>query len=294
MYRPATLDAMAGLALAYQALGRSEAADATANDLLAFAGETGDIDALTLAHSARARLALAQGDLDAAARWARSVEVDAVTPALLFWLDNPVITRARILVAAGSEEEVRQASELLATLCTATEALHNDCQRIEILVLQSVALDRLGQAGRALAVLKQVVGMAERGGWIQPFVEAGPAMADLLQRLTERIGRGTHADRLIAALSGAGSRACEAPASAAARSDTALLAESLTARELDILECLTQRLRNKEIARQLSISEETVKFHLKNLYQKLGVGSRRQAAVRAEELRPFRRSAPSQ
>ena len=119
-------------------------------------------------------------------------------------------------------------------------------------------------------------------------------MADLLQRLVERTSRGSHVNRLIAALSGADSRTSETVASAAAGSDTALLAESLTARESDILECLTQRLRNKEIARQLSISEETVKFHLKNLYQKLGVGSRRQAAVQAEELRAFLKSTLSQ
>jgi LuxR family maltose regulon positive regulatory protein len=55
-------------------------------------------------------------------------------------------------------------------------------------------------------------------------------------------------------------------------------------RELDILECLTKRLRNKEIARQRSISEETVKFHLKTLYRKLGVSGRQEVAGRAESL----------
>jgi len=61
-------------------------------------------------------------------------------------------------------------------------------------------------------------------------------------------------------------------------------------REFDILECLTKRLRTKEIARDLSISEETVKLHLKNLsriknlYRKLGVSGRHEVARRAQSL----------
>lgn len=55
--------------------------------------------------------------------------------------------------------------------------------------------------------------------------------------------------------------------------------EPLTTREREVLSLLTAGLPNKRIASRLSISENTVKFHLSALYSKLGVGSRA-AAVR--------------
>jgi two-component system nitrate/nitrite response regulator NarP len=51
----------------------------------------------------------------------------------------------------------------------------------------------------------------------------------------------------------------------------------LTRRELALLEALAQGLTNRELARDFGISANTVKFHLSNLFEKLGVRSRAQA-----------------
>ena len=55
------------------------------------------------------------------------------------------------------------------------------------------------------------------------------------------------------------------------------LSEPLTHRESEVLEALGKGLSNKMIARELRISEHTVKFHVSSLYAKLGVSSRTEA-----------------
>jgi DNA-binding NarL/FixJ family response regulator len=55
----------------------------------------------------------------------------------------------------------------------------------------------------------------------------------------------------------------------------------LTDREIEVLRLVTQGLRNKEIAARLGISENTAKFHLKNILEKLHAQSRTELAARA-------------
>jgi DNA-binding NarL/FixJ family response regulator len=52
-----------------------------------------------------------------------------------------------------------------------------------------------------------------------------------------------------------------------------------TPRELEVLELLTNGASNKEVARILTVSEETIKTHLKHLYEKLGASDRAQAVA---------------
>ena len=56
---------------------------------------------------------------------------------------------------------------------------------------------------------------------------------------------------------------------------------SLTKRELEILECLAQGYSDKEIASSLYISEHTSRTHIRNIYHKMDVHSRSQAAAKA-------------
>jgi DNA-binding NarL/FixJ family response regulator len=73
----------------------------------------------------------------------------------------------------------------------------------------------------------------------------------------------------------------------------------ITPREQEVIEGVTEGLSNKEIARRLSISPRTVNFHLDNLYSKLGVNTRTEAAIFAlrqgwvqRALEPMHKDAP--
>ncbi|APE42421.1 DNA-binding response regulator [Sulfitobacter alexandrii] len=65
------------------------------------------------------------------------------------------------------------------------------------------------------------------------------------------------------------------------------LADKLTPRELQVLKGLTEGKSNKEIARDLDITEPTVKLHMKTLYRKVGAANRTQAALIAREAGLF-------
>ena len=62
------------------------------------------------------------------------------------------------------------------------------------------------------------------------------------------------------------------------------LVEQLTSRERDVLSLVADGLSNREIARELDISEHTVKFHLASVFGKLGASSRTEAVRRGLQL----------
>lgn len=71
------------------------------------------------------------------------------------------------------------------------------------------------------------------------------------------------------------------PPHVASRLAERLRRPALTDRELEVLQLLVKGRSNKEIAASLSLSEDTIKTHLKTLFAKLGVGDRTQAAIQA-------------
>jgi LuxR family maltose regulon positive regulatory protein len=100
-------------------------------------------------------------------------------------------------------------------------------------------------------------------------------MGRLLQEARARGVMPATIDRLLAAYGDLPSALAGTPAA---------LPEPLTPREKEVLELLAAGLSNREIGEQLVISPQTVKKHTGNIYGKLGVSSRTEAAARARAL----------
>ena len=107
------------------------------------------------------------------------------------------------------------------------------------------------------------------------FLDAGHPSVALLQTVSARGGATAHVRRI---LGDSRPTAPTAPTAATARTP---LVDELSHRELDVLRLLRSELSGPEIARELTVSLNTLRTHTKNIYAKLGVSTRREAVRRA-------------
>lgn len=219
-----------------------------------------------------------------------SVQQGALQPALA-WLDSCNLTHtdeislnrvseylclARVLGASKREDEALVLLERLFLLLEKEDRLRD---RIKVLIIQSVIHQHLGQTKAALLQLEKALQLAEPEGYIRSFIDEGPIMAELLAAyMKERQGSSVrnvplaYVRKLL--------QACDVSAAPEEKPK-----EWLTEQETKVLWLIADGLSNKEAAKQLNITGETVKFHIKNVYRKLGVGNRIQALQRAKQLR---------
>ena len=144
----------------------------------------------------------------------------------------------------------------------------------EFLALQALAWRDAGDAAKAAERIGEAIALAAPGGLAYPFTCLGARLAPVLALAPRAPAHAAFVARL--AESAAPARAPAQPP--APRND------ALHQRELQILSLLGLGLRNREIGGRLFISEETVKWYLKRIFETLGVNNRTHALVRAREL----------
>ncbi len=273
-------DAMAALTIVYQMSGAPLKAASSLQSLGEFASQFGPLVA-GVAESCAARLRILQGHSEPTV-WRPETRAARTVEPMGQYFEIPCVTRCRTMIAEGTTEGLAEAQQELQTLIEMSDAQHCTNQSIGLLSLQAAAFNRQNNTEGALAALERAVELARPGGFVFPFLELGQPMFDLLNRLPQ----GNENDAFIKRILGA----FEGPAGGEAEVDirqhrtSRLPIEQLTNREQEILELLGQRLFDKEIAAKLHISASTVNSHCKNIYQKLGVGNRRQAVAEGIDL----------
>jgi LuxR family maltose regulon positive regulatory protein len=178
------------------------------------------------------------------------------------------LSQARVYLAQG---DTAVALALLEPLRQQAEDRGWQDERLKVIVLQALAHQAQGEKDVALQLLREALALAEPGGFIRLFVDEGPPMAELLFEVSVQ-GTTGYIHKLLAAF-----ETGDLP-------QTQPLIDPLSERELEILALIAAGLKNQEIANQLVISLNTVLYHNKNIYGKLGVNKRALAIAKAREL----------
>jgi len=275
-----------GLALTYQAQGRPDEALKTAKLLVSYSLDTSNPFLLQTAQAFQAELALRQGHISEVVKWAENYDTDPFRATFRFYV--PQLTKVKILFAQETTESLQQTSELLSRLHDFFVHIHTTRFLIDVLALQALVDDARGEESDSFEKLMESLNLAEPGGFIRPFLDLGPKMANLLNRLAKEKPALKYAERILVAFSneesGTGRDVSDDQSVQRSSLSNQALVEPLTNRELEVIDLLAQRMSNKEIAEKLFISPETVKRHTINIYQKLGVNSRREAVDKAHAL----------
>jgi LuxR family transcriptional regulator, maltose regulon positive regulatory protein len=144
---------------------------------------------------------------------------------------------------------------------------------VEALVLSAVAAERQHRDSAALRLLARAVDLAEPERILRPFLDVGAEGRALIARYRHVIAE--HGEFTAQLATGPAKQ--ERPVAG-------LVAEHLTERELIVLRYLPTMLKAGEIANDLFVSVNTVKSHLRAIYRKFDVTTRRAAVERAQDL----------
>ncbi|MFN8454135.1 MAG: LuxR C-terminal-related transcriptional regulator [Anaerolineae bacterium] len=255
----------------------------------------------------RVRLWLRQGNLADAAREAFLEELSTAADMehTYHFYELKQLTLIRVLIAQAaasaplpSENPAQKAHQILETLYPEAVKLGRGRSLIEIWLLRALAYRATGNLTQALDSLAQALSLAEAEGFIRLFVDEGAPVAELLKRMNPLPGAGDeggtpsvkeYIHKLLLAFEVNKSKrmadesVIKVETSSLHPSSLSLhpLVDPLSERELEILRLIAAGYSNEEIAETLIIALGTVKKHIHNIYDKLGVHSRTQALIQA-------------
>jgi len=226
---------------------------------------------------------VAQDRLGEALGWAREQGL-SVENELSYLREFDHITLARVLLARYQSDRedgsISGVVGLLERLLKAAEERRGKGSVIEILVLQAIAYHAQGDLPAALMSLQHALALAEPEGYVRMFLDEGSLMAQLLLKAAVSGIMPDYTGKLLAAFEAEKQKSEDKPDLPPAQP----LIDSLSQRELKILQLIAQGLSNREIGERLFLALDTVKGHNRKIFNKLQVQSRTEAIARAREL----------
>lgn len=185
------------------------------------------------------------------------------------------IARARCLLHLG---RVAEAEALISPRRDDARTQGRERNWLEMSLLLALAKAAQGEQSLALTLLAEALPFAQAQGFVRIFLDEGEPMRDLLESFRRQSTKGSTLDKVNELLAGF-------PHHDAALVPNQNLIEPLTDREMEVLHLLCDGLSNQEIAARLFLSVGTVKTHIHNIFNKIGVRDRPQAIVQARKLK---------
>ena len=275
--RPAH-DGLIGLALVSLAKKQWKKAAKYAAFARSFARENHDSYSLMISESLRTRETLAERKVSAAA----TVYVPEAAVNFL-WLENPVLTYAEFLLAAGDAQKHEEALSYIEKERERAARGHNLRQRVQLDTVWVVALHCAGHRQQGLTALQELINEAVPIGFVRTFVDRGPVMAEMVLQIAENDPGNTYVAALLNAFGDRDSGAPDVPTARRDDDRASAVSISLSRREREVMAHLKGVATIKEIAETLFVSPETVKKHTHRIYRKLNVKNRAQAVTTAME-----------
>jgi LuxR family maltose regulon positive regulatory protein len=229
----------------------------------------------------QARLWAFEGKTQLVQDWVSKLDLDVELSDIViddsFQLENYLSARERIVLARIHlhTQQLEEALSLSDRLLVVFKNYGRHDLLIEIHLLRSMIFRRKGRKDQTMSALGEALNLGDKGGFIGSFLECGVEIKELLLSYEKRFGSSPYLQRLLAAFQ---------DESAAPKGIVQPLLDPLSDRELDVLRYLPSNLTTPEIAEEMMISINTVRTHIKNIYQKLGVHKRSEAVKRAKEL----------
>ncbi len=265
--------------------GRAAQAQQTLTELLDL-GDARRVPRLAeAARQERLRLALLAGDLAQAEQLLKLIQAGSGAwqpkPGQFPYsadLDDAFICEARLALCRPGSPGTALSKRLQAAVDQAEDAQHlRRALRIRCLLAQALDADR--RRSQAVVVMEQVLHLASTKGLIRVLADEPWQLPALLEAMQTRAGiNPVHLAALSAAMQPAPTQLRPS------RAEESFADTLLSQRERQILSLLSDGHSNKELSRQLYISENTVESHLRRINSKLGVRNRMQAVLKAREL----------
>jgi LuxR family transcriptional regulator, maltose regulon positive regulatory protein len=233
---------------------------------------------LSVYEAARADLALQLGDLGVANRWADRYQPAPGNPYTVY-AEYQQLVLARLLSHrddnSGMCRVISPMRERAAEQGLRAATIFYD-------VMEARCLFMGGEPENALGLLESALAAAEPDQFIRTFLDEGGVVISMIkQLLTARKADSSQGSISLEYLHRLLDEAAKDTVKASTGHAPAGGVEgpvALTSQELKVLELLEGGCTNKQISAELSISLNTVKFHLKNIYGKMGVANRTQAS----------------